>query len=109
MSDRPSTTAPAWRFRVTVKRQESERGLARVCQGPRGWDVRVNGHTVIRVRPSYRNFSRVVDGWYFYGASDDLGILHINTCGELGVPEESAKVRALAYVKEQLRLTGRIK
>lgn len=46
--------------RLTWRRQADERGLARVCQSERGFELRYSGMTVGQV-------SKTSGGYYFYG------------------------------------------
>lgn len=50
--------------RITAKREARETGLVGVAQGPRGYDLRVDGENVGQVYP-YRNdmWARNYDGW----------------------------------------------
>ncbi|MBX3203217.1 MAG: hypothetical protein KF850_33095 [Labilithrix sp.] len=91
---------PKQRYRVTVARQPRS---SRVAGTIRGWEVRINGGEVARVRPNYEGWGNKIVGWYF-AAHDrpEYGIAHRNTCGEKGVSEEDAKARAVAYVKQRL-------
>lgn len=46
-------------------KQPSERGLARICQGPIGYNLREGGKIIARVRPKMDGYRTV--GWYWYG------------------------------------------
>lgn len=97
-------------MRVTVKNEPSERGLAGVCQGPRGYIISADGEKVGRVSCTYIDrLSRKGMYWYYYASGE--GIPHANTCND--VPrlktKEEARDACVAYVKENLRLTGRLK
>ena len=93
--------------RVSVRRQPSETGLARVSQGIRGWDVCVDRKVVVCVRPNYPSvgarWRRETCGWYFYVCGGGhLGIPTRNTCGEIGRSAEDVKAEAVAFVRAAL-------
>jgi len=79
------------------KRQPNERGLARVIQGPRGWDLYLGTERIGYVRPLRNGFSRETIGWY-YVTPERPGIEHRNSCGEVGVPASGARDACAAYV-----------
>lgn len=85
-------------MRVTLKRNEPPRGLARVCAGPQGWEVRVDGKKVGSVNHVGRGIGNATrpTGWYFT-AFDPLP--YVNTCNEPVADPEEAKRAAVAYVK----------
>lgn len=75
------------------RRQPNETGLARVCQGPRGFELVENKQILAHV--SYSGFA---DGWYFYAEVLDR---NINSLAE-GMPVwrdvEEAKAAAKEWV-----------
>lgn len=89
--------------RVTVRHQPSETGLARVCQSPRGYDVRVDKRDVGSVRPLTERgvpFSRRYVGWYWCARFGDA---LRNTCDETPHgTKELARDACIAWVKEQI-------
>lgn len=85
-------------MRITFRREERETGLARVCQGTRGWDINVNGVRVGGVRPSHRHSS---ESWFWYVGSNVLGLPYISTCNEPVTTSEEAKLAAKEWVLAQ--------
>jgi hypothetical protein len=75
------------------RRQSGERGLARHCQGPLGWDI---GD---REKDTYAQVRYIPGGWYFYGATPRT---RINTADSPVATPEEAKGRALAWLKRGL-------
>ena len=74
---------------IRWRKEPSEKGLARITQGPRGVDLVADGQIVLRVRPSM-NMCREIQGWYFYG-------MNVNTAHSLIQNIEAAKIAARAY------------
>lgn len=87
-------------MRLTWKRQESEKGLAAVCQGERGYDLRIDGQCVGRVRPVEKWGG---GGYWWYAVSEEHGIPLKNTALSPMPTIGEAKALCLAYVKEHLR------
>jgi hypothetical protein len=90
------------KHRLTWKRQPNEKGLARVCQGERGWILSVDGKAVCRVAVAYKGWSKDKLGYYWYGSSESLGIAHRNTCNSPVPTAEEAKAECERYVRECL-------
>lgn len=80
-------------FRITVRKQKSEGGLASISQTPRGVTIHLDGVKVAAVQGQR-------DRTYFwYTLSDaDLGIERQNTCAT-PTTLEAAKDEAVAYIK----------
>lgn len=93
-------------MRITFKREEHHRGLARVCQGPRGWKIRIDGVDVGSINRIFRKHKEEPPC-----SSDPLyvcigvrsGCPHINTCyDKLFDTLDEAKAFAKAYILEHL-------
>ena len=84
------------------KKDEPERGLARVMAGPRGSALRDGGHVIARVAVCYEGWGRVRKGWFWWANSPQHGVPLKNTAGEPVADEATAKAQALAYVKQCL-------
>jgi hypothetical protein len=69
------------------RRQPDEQGLARVCQSPRGLQLREKGVVILRV-----NHLRG-GGWYWCGMGQ-------NTCDNAASSMEEAKEQAIKFYKE---------
>lgn len=83
--------------RLAWRKQPRERGLAAICQGERGYELRLAGETVMAVAPKTEPFNRyVVTGWYWYG-------LGANTARVPVATPEIAKAQALQYAKAKLK------
>lgn len=94
-------------MRITFKKEERQRGLAGVCAGPRGWEIRIDGKdvgSISYISRSHRNnpFTRPCSSDPLYvciGVSS--GCPHINTCyDQLFDTLEEAKAFAKKYIKE---------
>lgn len=93
--------------RLRFKRQPGEQGLARVCQGPRGYELWYGDR---HLGAAYHH----TEGWgmrtgKFYwavGAYPELGIPHQNTHGEPVATMDEAKAALRAYVVKFLRAKG---
>jgi len=81
------------------KRQPNERGLARVIQGPRGWDLYMGTERLGYVRVLYMGLSRQTNGWYYVTPARP-GIEYRNSCGERGVPAETVRASLAKYITE---------
>lgn len=68
------------KIRLAWKKEEAERGLARVGAAPRGYDLRAAGVKYASVRPLGGGW-RPLLGWYFV-AGWDGGIAHFNSCAK---------------------------
>lgn len=91
-------------MRITVRRQERERGLAAVTQGPRGFDIRINGECVGHVRWGH-NFGKEQSSgyWYWWAQSTRYGVPHKNTASEPSNSLELARDACRAYVREHAK------
>lgn len=85
------------------KRQPRERGLAGVCQGPRGWDLRWKSDVLGYVRPRYAGFGRHIIGWFFVARHDAHGVPLENTAGGPAADSAQARQQAGEYVLKHLR------
>lgn len=79
--------------RFTWKKQANERGLAKVCQGQRGFDLRLNGEPIAHVRPF--GWGNDKKGWYWYGCSK-------NTSDKPSATPEEAKIECLEHCKAHI-------
>jgi hypothetical protein len=76
------------------RKEPNEQGLARVCQRPRGFELRENGEVLIHVSAATAGgWSREVEGWYWYGMGQ-------NTCREPVATADEAKEQATKFYKE---------
>jgi hypothetical protein len=69
-------------------KQPDEKGLAGVCQFPRGWELREHGRVQIAVAPIDRKCS----AWYWYGHGENTSYRPVATA-------EEAKAQAAAHYK----------
>lgn len=69
-------------------KQPNERGLSRIVQGPRGFELRDGGRTEMHVAPLGRNTAQ----WYWYGHGK-------NTCASPVATAEEAKQQAAAHYR----------
>jgi hypothetical protein len=84
--------------RMAWRKQPNEKGLARICQGPRGYELRSGGEVVMHVAPKREGFDKwAIHGWYFYG----LGYNSLSE-GRVFTSPEDAKGAATAYAKANL-------
>lgn len=89
-------------MKLTWSKDKRQTGLARVCAGPRGWTLRVDGVRAATVNPLYEGFSRTVTGWYY------------TTGWEYGLPrrqethpdEEAAKLACREFVLSIVKAPG---
>lgn len=97
--------------RLTWKHEPNEKGLARVGQGPRGYDLNFGEHKRIASVDMVRQGSKFVyKGWYWSCASDDaLGITHHNTASNPVETMDEAKEQAEAYIRSCLEAKGLLK
>jgi hypothetical protein len=95
-------TAPR-KPRLTWSREPDERGLAGVCQSPRGMVLKVNGTKVASVSPNCVGFHRY-EGWYWCARCDELGIQLRNTLvNPISVNVHETKEAAQAECAEYVR------
>ena len=98
-------------MRLTWSKQPSERGLASVCQAPRGANLKVNGIEIGAVRPKLVDW-RTWDGWYWYAripsslVGGDEGVYH-NSSDNPDETIEQAKVACETWVREWLQQAGK--
>lgn len=88
-------------MRITWKREEKSSGIAGVRQGPRGYNLNVNGERVASV-----NWVRMCNAWMWSVAkNDDLGIPWSNSSarGVYYQDIERAKMECKAYVVQCLK------
>ena len=80
---------------LRFRKQPNETGLARVVQGPRGYELRDGTKVVMHVAPltGYGRARHQVNGWYVYG-------LGINTTSEPVTTADEAKAFAMAHAKK---------
>lgn len=98
-------------MKITFKRKERQPGLAGVSEGPRGWDIRLDGNCAGSI--SYISRDHKENPFTRPCSSDPLyvcvwassGCPHINTCHDrlFDTPEE-AKAFAKNYIKENRRV-----
>jgi hypothetical protein len=69
------------------RKQPNEQGLARICQGQRGFELRENGETLMHVSPTKT-------GWYWYG-------LGKNTHSNPTETADQAKAEAISWLRKQ--------
>ena len=76
------------------RKEPRETGLRSIGAAPRGYELRVDGEDVLRVRPAGGNWARKLEGWYWVGMGH-------NTYNEkpLFATAEEAKADADAYFK----------
>jgi len=75
------------------RKQPSATGLARICQGPKGYELRENGVTIAHVDTIAKNRFTIV-GWYWYGFGKNTYSNPVKTA-------EEAKAQVMAYLKEK--------
>ena len=96
-------------MRITRRRQPSERGLASVCQAPRGAVLKVDGEDVGRVCAYAVGFGKFV-GWYWWAASKRYKVALRNTAAN-DAPRyatvEEAKASCEEYVRACIRQAAR--
>jgi hypothetical protein len=95
-----ATKAPVLLFRW--KRQPNARGLARVGQGERGWELWTGDKRVGSVSVRYVGFGRERSGYYAVVREDSLGVLLINTCGEPVPSIPDAMTQAEEHIRKAL-------
>lgn len=81
-------------MRVTVSREASESGLARVCQSPRGYVLKVDGKVVGRVGWSHSPDKS--KPWHWYGSGHNSA-----SAGTYFATKEEARDNAVAFIKAQ--------
>ena len=94
-------------LRLSWRREPSEKGLARVCQGERGRDLHVDGARVAMVRPYTEGLSRERRGYYWYGGNGVHGIPGKNTHATPTKTQQEACDEAEAYIRAALGLPAK--
>lgn len=86
-------------MRVTVRKESSERGLARVCQSPRGFVISVDGKRVGMVGWASDGLGRHGTGYWYWWAR--IGETLRNTANEKVriATKEEARDACVAWVK----------
>lgn len=85
-------------MRITFRKHANKTGLARVCQGPRGYDAKINGVVVASIYPLSVGFHEY-RGWYWACAKNEsLGIEHRNTYATPTNTADEAKAQCKAYL-----------
>lgn len=100
--------------RLAWRKEPNEQGLARIGQGPRGYELRINGKRVADVSAVRNGFKYEYIGWMWSCASnDELGIAWKNTSAEQRKPYpmtdegmEQAKTDCKAYIVACLKAKG---
>ncbi|MCK9369170.1 hypothetical protein M0R04_04430 [Candidatus Dojkabacteria bacterium] len=75
-------------------KEPSESGLARICQLPRGANLKEDGEILAMVRPLVQDYLSVV-GWYWYGFG-------LNTCRSPVNTLDEAKKQVIKHIKDSL-------
>ena len=87
------------------KKDPAVTGLARICAGPRGSALRINGDIrVATVNVLGRSNSK---GWFWVAGWGHADIPHKNTCKEPRKTEEEAKAEATQYVRKCLEAAAK--
>jgi hypothetical protein len=98
-------------MRITCRQEKNETGLARVGQGPRGFEISIDGNVVGRIGFARALGPRHAKPWHWYGGDPLLGIPRRNSSAE-GVmfsTREEARDAFVGYVKASLALAGKTK
>jgi hypothetical protein len=85
-------------MRITWRKQCNERGLAKVCQTPRGKVCTIDGEEVCRV------YGTRGGEWYWVAVADDHPIPLKNTCGNQVSSLEEAQKQADKYIRQCLKI-----
>jgi len=83
--------------KLTFKKEASERGLARVCQGPRGYEIKLDGK---RIGSISANFQRI---FFIYWSNELLGYYNSSNEKRYWNDKDSAKKWAMNKIKELLK------
>lgn len=92
-------------MRVTARRQESEQGLARVCQSPRGFVISLDGKRVGHVgfaRPFGSVTDRSEEHWFWYAHVGDVSRNSASHCSYYAT-REAARDACIEWVKATAR------
>lgn len=93
------------KHRLRWRREPSGRGIARIFQGKRGWELMIGKKKVAYVGVLYKRFSSNILGWYWWACvdeSDGLGFVAslINTSNRPASTDEECKKLAEAYIRK---------
>ena len=92
-------------MKVTARNEPSESGLARVCQAPRGFIIKLDGRDVGRVGSSRNLFAESPEergrvSWHWYASV--VSVRHNSAAeGENFSTREAARDACIAWVKTQ--------
>lgn len=86
------------------KKNDPERGLRRICAGPRGSKLRLDGIEVASIATYRPGFE--MKGWYWVAGHVGFGIPRHNDYPTLHKTEDEAKAAAMSYVRRHLRKPG---
>lgn len=91
-------------MRVTWRKEPHSLGLASVCEGPRGFILKVDGEDVGYVHAHRKGLSFDYSGWYWVARSDSHGVPLMNSVIEDKIYRdiEDAKRDCRAYVVSML-------
>jgi hypothetical protein len=91
-------------MKITFKARPRSGGLASVGEGPRGWDIRLDGKEVGSVYAAGGGaFTGPMKGWYFvFGLDEKLGIPYINNCNKPQKDADVVKKQAKEYLMKVL-------
>ena len=91
--------------RLRWRKQPNETGLARIVQGPRGYDLWYGDRDLGSAHPltHWPDRYTIVGYYWSVGSDKDLGIAHRNTASAPVATMEEAKAACLAYIKECLK------
>lgn len=84
--------------RYTWRKQPNEKGLAGVCQSPRGFLLNYGGQAVATVRPRCDTHRRII-GWYWCGDG-------VNTAYRFAATVDEAKAECMAHFKAKASAPG---
>jgi len=85
--------------RLTWKKTPRSTGLARVCEGELGYDLRMDGRRIGGAHPHFK-------GGYYWAVIGTETIKHRNTAHVTVATIEEAKTQCMAYVRECLAKGG---
>ena len=75
-------------------KEPNEKGLAGVCQGPRGFLLKENGETLAHVAPVAGKDKWDIVGWYWYGFGE-------NSYHHPVATEDEAKAQATVFYRKR--------
>lgn len=85
------------------KKRPRPTGLAGVCAGPQGSELRDGEEQYASTGFISKRYGHKVEGWYWVARNDSAGVELKNTCDTPLMDEKSAKTEALAYVKKCIK------